>query len=178
MNVKSYRSLTSSDIKVEKGLGAVILFILTFVLTLIPYKLKSIQEINLRTVKCFCGGVSWILFFKFHTSKNLRASILFWETRSAFLKISLHFKEQQMNYFGLRNFLLSFILASFGGVLLVNICLCQVNSKTLEKIRSMFKVNNKKTRMTSAWRRPGVFIVNFEHVSHLFLVFLVLTWNK
>ena len=58
MNVKSYRSLTSSDIKVEKGLGAVILFILTFVLTLIPYKLKSIQEINLRTVKCFCGGVS------------------------------------------------------------------------------------------------------------------------
>ena len=87
MNVKSYRSLTSSDIKVEKGLGAVILFILTFVLTLIPYKLKSIQEINLRTVKCFCGGVSWILFFKFHTSKNLRASILFWETQRAFLKI-------------------------------------------------------------------------------------------
>ena len=38
----------------------------------------------------------------------------------------------------------------------------------------MFKVNNKDTRMTSmAWCR--VFIVNFEHVSHLVLVFLLLT---
>ena len=27
-------------------------------------------------------------------------------------------------------------------------------------------------------RRSGVFIVNFEHVSHLFLVFLLLTLNK
>ena len=27
-------------------------------------------------------------------------------------------------------------------------------------------------------RRPGVFIVNFEHISHLFLVFLVLSLNK
>lgn len=58
MRVKLYKSLTMSDIKVEKALGAVILFILTFVLTLMPYKLKSIQETNLRTVKCFCGGVS------------------------------------------------------------------------------------------------------------------------
>ena len=27
-------------------------------------------------------------------------------------------------------------------------------------------------------RRSGVFIVNFEHVSQLFLVFLLLTFNK
>ena len=27
-------------------------------------------------------------------------------------------------------------------------------------------------------RRSGVFIVNFEHISHLFLVFLLLTLNK
>ena len=27
------------------------------------------------------------------------------------------------------------------------------------------------------WRRSGVFIVNFEHISHLDLVFLVLTLN-
>ena len=27
-------------------------------------------------------------------------------------------------------------------------------------------------------RRSGVFIVNFEHTSHLFLVFLLLTLNK
>ena len=27
-------------------------------------------------------------------------------------------------------------------------------------------------------RRSGVFIFNFEHISHLFLMFLFLTWNK
>ena len=33
----------------------------------------------------------------------------------------------------------------------------------------MFKVNNKNTQ----WRRSGVFIGNFEYISHLFLVFLL-----
>ena len=35
---------------------------------------------------------------------------------------------------------------------------------------NILKVNNK--------RRSGVFIVNFEHISHFFLVFLLLTMNK
>ena len=34
----------------------------------------------------------------------------------------------------------------------------------------MFQVNN--------WHRPGVFIVNFEHFSWLFLLFLLLNLNK
>ena len=37
----------------------------------------------------------------------------------------------------------------------------------------MFKVNNKNTIMTSA-----VFIVKFEHISHLSPMFLLLTLNK
>ena len=36
----------------------------------------------------------------------------------------------------------------------------------------MFKVNNKELRH---WRRSGIFIVNFEHISQLVLVFLLLT---
>ena len=28
------------------------------------------------------------------------------------------------------------------------------------------------------WRRSGVFIINFEHISQLFLMFLLLTLNK
>ena len=53
----------------------------------------------------------------------------------------------------------------------------------------MFKVNNERTRprfkicskltiktpQRRYWCRSGVFIVNFEHISHLFLVFLLLT---
>ena len=39
----------------------------------------------------------------------------------------------------------------------------------------MLKVNNKDTRTT--WRRYDVFFVNFEHISNLVLVFLLLTLN-
>ena len=47
--------------------------------------------------------------------------------------------------------------------------------ETLEK--DMFTVNNKDIRTTS-WHRSGVFIVNFDHISHVFLVFLLLTLNR
>ena len=52
----------------------------------------------------------------------------------------------------------------------------------------LFMVNNSNTRkrceicskltMKTPERRSTVFIVNFEHISHLFLVFLLLTLNK
>ena len=56
----------------------------------------------------------------------------------------------------------------------------------------LLKVNNKNTRTRCEicskltiktperrqWRRSGVFIVNFEHISHLALVFLLLTLKK
>ena len=38
----------------------------------------------------------------------------------------------------------------------------------------MAKVNNKDTEQRH-WRRSGVFIIYFEHISHLALVFLLLT---
>ena len=42
----------------------------------------------------------------------------------------------------------------------------------------LLKVNNRNTRSRSEiWRRSGVFIVNFEHISHLDLVFLLLNLN-
>ena len=45
----------------------------------------------------------------------------------------------------------------------------------------MFKIDNKETRMmpwSPPWLRSGVFIVNFEHISHLVLVFLLLTLSS
>ena len=42
----------------------------------------------------------------------------------------------------------------------------------------MFKVKNKDTRATPIWRRPGVFIVNFEHILHLVPVFLLLNLSR
>ena len=41
----------------------------------------------------------------------------------------------------------------------------------------MFKVNNKDTR-TTPWCRSVVFIVNFEHILHLVLGFLLFTLSR
>ena len=55
-----------------------------------------------------------------------------------------------------------------------------------------FKVNNRNTRTgceicskltkkipeQRQWRRSGIFTVNFEHISHLVLVFLLLTLSR
>ena len=41
----------------------------------------------------------------------------------------------------------------------------------------MFKINNKDTRTTLCCR-SDVFIVNFEHISHLVLVFLLLILSR
>lgn len=49
---------------VQKIFGAVILLALTFISTLLPYKLKNVSKIKLRAVKCFCGGVSNLLYQK------------------------------------------------------------------------------------------------------------------
>ena len=53
------------------------------------------------------------------------------------------------------------------------------------KMNFLFKVNNRNiseicTKLTIKipWRRSGIFIVNFEQISHLFLVFLLLNLNK
>ena len=63
---------------------------------------------------------------------------------------------------------------------------CNEKLKTYSAGNYMFKVNNRNTRTRCEicskltiktperwqWRRSGVFIVNFEHISHLALVFL------
>ena len=52
-----------------------------------------------------------------------------------------------------------------------NMYLFKVNNRNTRKKWHMFKVNNK-------WRRSGLFIVNFEHISCIFSVCLLLTLNK
>ena len=51
--------------------------------------------------------------------------------------------------------------------------------ETLEQGVKYVQSNNKDTRTTDRryWRRSGVFIINFEHISYLVIVFLLLTLN-
>ena len=61
---------------------------------------------------------------------------------------------------------------------LANIYLFKVNNRNTRKRCEVFSKLTIKTPEPSRWRRSGVFIVNFENISHLFLVFLSLTLNK
>ena len=82
--------------------------------------------------------------------------------------------------------------------LMKNFVFCAVQGCSYLKVRSsfsvpiarnipagnyMFKVNNRNTRARCEicsqrqWRQSGVFIVKFEHISYLVLVFLLLTLN-
>ena len=59
-----------------------------------------------------------------------------------------------------------------------NIYLFKVNNKNTRKRCEICSKLTIKTPERRQWRRSGVFIVNFEHISHLVLVFLLLTSNK
>ena len=54
--------------------------------------------------------------------------------------------------------------------------LFEVSNKSSRQKAWMFKINNKDIRKTS--RRSGVFIVNLEHISNLFLVFLLFNLDR
>ena len=60
----------------------------------------------------------------------------------------------------------------------INIYLLKVNNRNNEKRCEICSNLTIKTSERSQWRLCGVFIVNSEHNSHLFLVFLLLTLNK
>ena len=49
--------------------------------------------------------------------------------------------------------------------------------ETLEKVVKTCSELTIKTSEQRHWRRFGVFIVNFEHISQFLLVFLLLTWS-
>ena len=59
-----------------------------------------------------------------------------------------------------------------------NIWLFKVSNKNTRKRCEICSKVTIKTPEQSQWRRSGVFIVTFEHISHLFLAFLLLTLNN
>ena len=58
-----------------------------------------------------------------------------------------------------------------------NIYLFKVNNRNTRKRSEICSKLTTKTPTRRQWRRSGVFTVNFEHILHLFVVFLLLTLN-
>ena len=59
-----------------------------------------------------------------------------------------------------------------------NIYLIKINNRSTTKRCEIYSKLPINTPERLQWRHSNIFIVNFEHISHLFLVFLLLTWNK
>ena len=59
-----------------------------------------------------------------------------------------------------------------------NIYLLKINNRSTKKRSEICSKLTIKTSERRQWRRSGIFIVNFEYISHLFLVFLLLTMDK
>ena len=59
-----------------------------------------------------------------------------------------------------------------------NIYVLKVNNIIARKRCKICSKVTIKTPVRRHWRRPGVFIVYFEHILHVFLVFLLLTLNR
>ena len=59
-----------------------------------------------------------------------------------------------------------------------NIYLFKANNRNTRKGCEICSKLTIKTREWRHWRLSGVFLVNFEHISNLFLVFLLLALNK
>ena len=59
-----------------------------------------------------------------------------------------------------------------------NIYLFKVNNSSTRKRSEIFSKLTIKTPARRRWRRSGVFIVNFENISHPFPVLLLLNLNK
>ena len=56
--------------------------------------------------------------------------------------------------------------------------LLKVNNRIIRTRCEIFSKLTIKTEERRQWRRSGVFIINFKYISHLVLVFLMLTLNR
>ena len=71
-----------------------------------------------------------------------------------------------IQYVVFQQWILTFCLANIYGL--------KVNNRSTRKRREICSKLTIKTPEWHQWHQPGVFIVNFEHISHHFLVFLLL----
>ena len=63
------------------------------------------------------------------------------------------------------------------GTLPAGICLLKVNNKNTKTRYEICSKLTIKIREQHQWHHSGIFIVNFEHISHLVLVLLLLSLN-
>ena len=82
------------------------------------------------------------------------------------------------NWISSQSFFKGFLKFSWKSTIPTNIYLWNVNNRNFRKRCKICSNLTIKTPKRRQWLCYGVFIVNFEHILHLFLVFVLLTLNK
>ena len=119
--------------------------------------MSTIQPVHL--------GISTICYFK-KKKKKKNGSLHLKKTRSCNDALVL-----LLNIGKLKS-----LMQTFGSP--ANIYLFKVNNRSTRKRCEICSKSTIKTSERRHWRHSGVFIVNFEHISPHFLLFLLLTLNK
>ena len=151
------------------------------------------SHINFRYLVCLEQGVPWhssnyrVLIHSetrtWHDKNiqrndkvwNLSNRIWRWRRCRYMVKSFLSIKVFQNNLlvYSIKFLIKTFIVLNPAGIYLFKVN--NRNTRTRWEICSKLTINTPERRQ---WRRSGVFIVNFEHISHLVLVFLLLTLSR
>ena len=135
----------------------------------------------LETLIRFLPKIFVFLFFFFLTFQRLVSSKM-----SGILKQTCSFQMQvclSMYHLGFFKKRLSCswffgVLFSFRGSFAAKIYLFKVNNRNIRKRCGKCSKLTMRTPEWRHWHCSGVFIVNFGHISHLFLMFLLVTLNN
>ena len=116
---------------------------------------------------CFLFKVFWPISTQYCSSYRNQSSGLYWKLNDRFLCETQNLAESGNNFVS--------ILKAVTSLPSQPAFTCsKLTTETLEESVKYVQVNNKDTRMTPM----GVFNVTFEHISHLVLVFLLLTLSR
>ena len=110
-------------------------------------------------------------FFKFQTDLFIKYLFIVIDINTRLVSWLIHLF--QVNNNGTRMTQTDATLAT-----LENIYLFKMNNRNTKKRCEICSTLTMKTPERRHWPRSGVFIVNFEHILHLFLMFLLLIWTS
>ena len=130
--------------------------------------------------------MEYILFFWPSDEFEITSRLLSWNHSSTFVtKKSIHTSTRQVCNENLRQFaefvydtVIIKLIWNTNRCYPANIYLFSVNIRSTRKRCEICSKLTIKVSERRQWCRSDIFIVNFEHISHLFLVFLLLNLNK
>ena len=118
-----------------------------------------------------CFWIYWI----HHCVKSVQTRSLFWSVFPVFSLTMRKYGSEKTTYLDTFHAVHFHAFSNTRSLYQINIYLFRSKKRNTRKSCEICSKLTIKTLERRQWRRSGIFIVNFEHILHLFLVFLLLT---